>query len=55
MKIGAKNDEIDRKHAKFQKKSEKIQKIEKSLPKICKNFEFGTVQRRENLVDLEKR
>ena len=51
MKIGAKNDEIDRKHAKFQKK---IRKNRKSLPKFCKNFEFGTVQRRVNLADLEK-
>ena len=31
------------------------QKIWKSLTKICEDFEFRAVQRRDHLVDLEKR
>ena len=31
------------------------QNYEKSLTKICKNSEFGAVQRNANLVDLETR
>ena len=47
IEIGAKNCEFE------QKIQDLLEKMQKDPTKFCRNFEFGEVQKRADLVDLE--